>query len=187
MRTQFEPFAEELWEAQVVADRGADGQVVPGVGEDVGAALEEFGLAAEGERVDLAVFAEEAFVRRDDRGGVERLVAVAGADGPAALDRDAQVVGEAQQEAERAVFGVGVLFCAEAEARVEEFGEDDEVARIGRSIVEGDFDESIVGFVVFPHEVELQEMGSHRGHDSRGLVRAARRYDRIGETRVISE
>ena len=159
----FESPAEELREAQVVADRRANGEVVPGVGEDFLAGGEEFGLAAEGERVDFAVLTEELFVRRDDGGGVEGLVAVAGAEGSAALDRDAEVVGETQQEPERAVLGVGVLFCAEAKARVEEFWEDDEVARVGAGRVECPFGEPVVGVVVFPDEVELEEVGSHRG------------------------
>lgn len=170
LSAQFESPAEELGESQVVADDGADGQVVPLVGEDVLTGGEEFGLATEGEWVDLAVLAEELFIRGGDGGAVEGLVAIAGADGSAALDRDAKVVGEGVKETERAVLGVCVFFGAEAEARVEELGQEDKISRVGVGLVEGSFDEAVVGLVVFPDEVELQEVGSHCGTIAGGWV-----------------
>jgi hypothetical protein len=115
--------------------------------------------------VDFCVGAYREAGGVDDAHDVEGVGFSGWQNGASALDGDAQAFGEIGEKGFGVAVGI-IGYCSiEGEAGVEEFGQDDEVARVDGRVGEERLDTGEVGGWVFPRDIQLDEMGVHEDED----------------------
>lgn len=157
-----EPAAEELGEAEVIADGGRDLDIPPLIHDRIAACAEVAVLAGGRKRIALGVFGDEAGAGPDDGHDILGDIAVAAMEGAAGLDDDAEVVGDVEEKAQGLAI-VGGLLGVHGEAGVEHLGEDQKIALVDIGTGEEARDSGAVGGGVFPGDVKLQKVGAHGG------------------------
>lgn len=126
----------------------------------------------------LGVFSQETLAWGDGGHDVFGGTTVAGGDSAASLNRDAQIVGEFEEKCQCASGFVVCSLDIEGKAAVEHLWEEHEVARVHVGLVEHHAYLFVVGWGIFPGDIELDKVGVRQASLS-GSGRGGRHWNSL--------